>query len=412
MKKLLDIALGIMVALGGFVDIGDLVFNTGAGANFGYRLLWVIPVGVLGIMVFTEMCGRVATVTGEPVFSIVRQHFGPKLGWFTLGSSTLLNVLTCAAEIGGVALGLQLLTNLSYTLLIVTAFLALVLIVWLLPFQGIERLFGFMGLGLVTLLITALKFNPDWGSVGQGLIPHLAQSGDSQLNYFYYVVGIIAATFMPYEIYFYSSGAVEEKWKPKKDMIVNRANAIIGNVLGSLVLAGIIITAAQLFAPKQIMPEFLGTTVLGPLVILGKAGLVLAVLGIIFAIGGAAIETCFSGAYNLSQFLGWKWGKHKDPLKVPAFTITWLVIFVLATAIIITGIDPINLTEDVVVLSVLVMPLSYWPVFKKARDKAAMGEYTNKRLANTLGWIYLVVIVIVSVAAVPLQLITNKGQLL
>ena len=58
MNKVFGVALGILAAIGGFVDIGDLVFNVSAGAMFGYQLLWVIPVGVVGIIVFSEMCGR------------------------------------------------------------------------------------------------------------------------------------------------------------------------------------------------------------------------------------------------------------------------------------------------------------------------------------------------------------------
>ena len=51
MKFLLQIALGIIAAIGGFVDIGDLVFNSQAGATFGYSTLWAVPIGVVGIIV-------------------------------------------------------------------------------------------------------------------------------------------------------------------------------------------------------------------------------------------------------------------------------------------------------------------------------------------------------------------------
>ena len=63
MNKVFGIALGILAAVGGFVDIGDLVFNVSAGATFGYQLLWVLPIGVTGIIVYSEMCGRVAAVS-------------------------------------------------------------------------------------------------------------------------------------------------------------------------------------------------------------------------------------------------------------------------------------------------------------------------------------------------------------
>ena len=81
LSKVFQIALGVVAALGGFVDIGELVFNSQAGAEFGYQLLWTVPIGVVGIATYAEMCGRVATGTKRPVFDVVRQRlgFGPGL---------------------------------------------------------------------------------------------------------------------------------------------------------------------------------------------------------------------------------------------------------------------------------------------------------------------------------------------
>ena len=42
----------------------------------------------------------------------------------------------------------------------------------------------------------------------------------------------------------------------------------------------------------------------------------------LFAVGGAAIDTCLSGAYNVAQFFGWEWGKHAAR-RAPRFTLSW-----------------------------------------------------------------------------------------
>ena len=76
MKTVFSIALGIIAAIGGYVDIGDLVFNTTAGATFGYQLLWAVVLGVGGIIVYAEMCGRVAAVSKRAVFDVVRERLG------------------------------------------------------------------------------------------------------------------------------------------------------------------------------------------------------------------------------------------------------------------------------------------------------------------------------------------------
>ncbi len=46
MKKILTIALGILTAIGGFMDIGDLVTDALIGARFGLAMVWVTVVAV------------------------------------------------------------------------------------------------------------------------------------------------------------------------------------------------------------------------------------------------------------------------------------------------------------------------------------------------------------------------------
>ncbi|MGH2975406.1 MAG: divalent metal cation transporter, partial [Solirubrobacterales bacterium] len=176
MKSILKIALGIIAALGGFLDIGDLVFNTQAGALFRYDLLWAVALGTIGIGVYAEMCGRVAAVTGRPVFDVIRMRLGFGPGLLALIASTVVNLLTVAAELGGLAIILQLLFDAEFSLFVVLAAIGLVIVVALLPFGGIERLFGYCGLMMIVFVATAIHQSPDWGEVAQGFVPSLSSS--------------------------------------------------------------------------------------------------------------------------------------------------------------------------------------------------------------------------------------------
>lgn len=407
MKKLLTLALGILASLGGFVDIGDLVFAAQSGAKFGYSLIWALIVGLIGIMIYGEMAGRVSAVAKMTVFDIIRKTYHPKLGFFTLILSVIVNVMTCAAEIGGVALILQLLSGYSYEILIPIVVLAIIAIIWFVPFDGIERIFGYIAITLVIFLIAAIKSTPSLHEFTHGLTPHAL--GSETLNYIYFAIGLIAATIMPYEVYFYASGGIEEKWT-KKDISSNRINSFAGFGLGALVAIGVMVACANAFLPHGINPDFIGTPALAPLMEFGKIGLVIGLIGMMFAIGGSAFETAFSSAYNLCQYAGWKWGRKFPPRSAPHFTWSWIITFLVAGAIIMTGVDPIAMTEYAVIFSVVIMPLTYIPLFKVARDKKIMGEFANKRLANIAGWAYLGVIMIISVTAVPLMIITARGQ--
>jgi Mn2+/Fe2+ NRAMP family transporter len=407
-KNILAVALGIFSAIGGFVDIGDLVFNTQAGATFGFQLLWVVVVGVLGIIVYSEMCGRVSAVSERPVFDLVRERTGFGAGLATLVASEVVNLMTCAAEIGGVAICLQLLSGLPYRVLIPLAVLGLAVSSWVLPFRWIERVFGYLGLCLLVFAVAAIKLHPDWSQVAHGFIPG-SHSGGSLLVYLYYVVGLLGAAMTPYEVYFYSSGVVEDHWGPK-DLGLNKVTAMIGYGLGGFLSFALMIVSAVLFLPRGISPQFLGTPALAAQHAFGQVGLLLALVGILFAVGGAAIETSFAGAYNLAQFFGWNWGKKERPAGAPRFTLSWVAIFALALLVVMTGYDPVKLTEYSVIFSVVALPLTYLPILLVANDHSYMGAHVNGKLANFFGVFYFIVILVIAVAAIPLLLLTHGGQ--
>src|SRR3982751_602656 len=145
MDKALELFLGILTAVGGFVEIGELTFSLNAGVKFGYHLLFVIALGTVGIIVYCEMAGRVAAVAGQPVFNLIRERVGVSLGAVTLAAAIAVNLLTCAAEIGGIAFVWQLIAPMPYRAWVAAAVVFLVIAVWVLPFKWIERVFGLGG---------------------------------------------------------------------------------------------------------------------------------------------------------------------------------------------------------------------------------------------------------------------------
>jgi Mn2+/Fe2+ NRAMP family transporter len=403
-KTILNVALGVIAAIGGFVDIGDLVFNAQAGASVGYPALWAVPVGVLGIMVFAEMSGRIVAVAKKPNFVLVKERYGPRLSTFTLAASLLLTVLTLGAELGGLGFALNYFFDVSVQFFVLVALVAAAGAIYFLPFGGLERVFGYLGLALFVYFAASIKLDPDWGEVGRGFVPQ----AHGAAVYWYFVVGLIAAALMPYEIYFYSSGAVEEGWD-ESDMKVNRANAFLGFGIGGLLAVSILIASTQVLKPAGITPESLGTVALVAETPYGQLGLILAFVGILFAVGGATIDTAFSAAYNLAQHQGWKWGKRFRLLDEPRFTLSLAGFLLAGFAIAQSGVDPIELTEYAVIFSIPVLPLTYLPILLVGNDRTIMGVHTNGPIARSLGWAYFALICLLALAAPVLFIVTNGG---
>jgi Mn2+/Fe2+ NRAMP family transporter len=410
MKKLLAVTLGIMTALGGFVDLGQIVFTTQAGALFGYKLLWTIPLGAIGIILYMEMCGRVAVVAGEAVFAVVRTRLGRRLGLLTLIASNLLNLITCAAEIGGLAIVLHLLTGWSERILLIACCLTIAIVIYLFSFQWIERTFGLSGLLMIVFGVSAVAMHPDWRQLMAGLnpAPHVA-GRQAILLYAYFAVGIFSAMLMEYEVHFYSSGAIEEDWKVK-DLSENFMVAAFGSILGSLLTVALMALGAIIFLPQQVFPQLLSTAIMAGALPFASKALVIALLGCFACIGGASIETALSGAYNVCQFYNLEWGKNRPVRDVPIFTAAWVGMLVLSLLIALTGVRPLTLVNISIVFGMVVMPLTYYPILRTAADPNVMGKHVNNKVVSVLGAIYLVLISVAAAAAIPLMLLTRGGQ--
>jgi manganese transport protein len=407
----LELTLGIMTAVGGFVDISQLVFAAQAGSLFGFALISSFAFSTIGIVVFGEMSGRVAAVAKQPVFNLMRHRLGLKLGLFALFASVISTLITCAAEVGGMALILRYLTGAPYLLLAAVSVIALFASMWVLPFKWIERTYGLLGLLMIVFVVALVVLHPPWAKLGQGLItvvPH-GLGTKELLIYGYFVVAIFSAVMFPYEAYFYSSGAIEEEWGPK-DLLTNRLTSIVGMALGTLLSIAILANSALLFRPMNVGPQVPGTVAIEAALPFGHVGLVIALFGMLFAIAGAAIETCMSNAYSVAQFFGWEWGRKNKPPDAPRFTVAWITFLVLALLIVATRLDVMSLVQYSVLFSIIVLPLTYLPLMLLANDKSYMGKYANKWLAKSLGWFFFAVVTIAAIAALPLFLLTSGGQ--
>jgi manganese transport protein len=294
----------------------------------------------------------------------------------TLIASNLLNVITCAAEIGGLAILLHLLTGWPERILLVGSALALAAIIYLFSFQWIERTFGLSGLLMIVFAVSAVTLHPNWRQLAAGLNPVSEVSHKHAiLLYAYFAVGIFSAMLMEYEVHFYSSGAIEEDWKVK-DLGENFMVASLGSVLGSLLTVALLALGAILFLPQHIFPQLLSTAIMGGSFPYAGKALVLALLGAMACIGGAAIETALSGAYNLCQFYNLEWGKDRSASEAPVFTAGWSLMLAIALIIAVTGARPLMLVNVSIIFGMVVMPLTCeQPPTRRSWENTSMGGW-------------------------------------
>jgi manganese transport protein len=407
-KRLIEITLGILTAIGGFVDIGDLVANAETGARFRLGLAWVVVVGVIGIIVFAEMSGRVAAISGRAVFDLVRERLGARVALANLLASFFINFLTVTAEVAGVALALELATSVNYLLWIPIVGALVWLVIWRVKFETMERIFGLLGLALIVFGVAVWQLHPDWGGLfSEAANPHVPGS-ESLPTYWYFAIALFGAAMTPYEVFFFSSGAVEEHWT-RRDLNINRANVYVGFPLGGALSLLLMTSAALVLAPRGITVEHLSQVTLPVSVALGKIGLAVLLVGIFAATFGAALETGLSAGYSVAQFFGWQWGKYVRPAEASRFHLVVIVSLIGAVVFGLTTVDPVKVTEYSIVLAAAALPLTYFPILVIANDPQFMGDKTNSRFLNAVASVYLVLVLLVAAATIPLMVVTKGG---
>jgi len=408
MGRFLNVALGVLTAVGGFVDIGDLVTNAQVGARFGMSLAWATVLGVIGICLFAEMSGRIAAVSGRATFDLVRERLGPTMGLLNLLGSLGVSLLTYVAEIGGVALSVQLICGVSYLLLFPIFGVFVWLVLWRAKFSLIENVFGILGLALMVFVVSAFQLGPDWSHLGHEAITFAKPVQENWSTWCYYAVALFGAAMTPFEVFFFSSGGVEDGWSDK-DLPVMRSNVALGFPLGGMLSLSIAACAATVLMPLGVSVDSLDQVGIPVAAALGRVGLAIALLGFVAATFGAACETGLSVGYAVGQYFGWQWGKYVRAAVAARFHIVIALSTLVALGVLATTIDPVTVTEMSVVFSAVALPLTYFPILVVANDPDYMAEHVNGRLMNVLSSLFLVLVVVAAVAAIPLMIWTHLG---
>lgn len=406
-KQLLSITLGIVTATGGFLDAGTIATSGEAGAKFGLGLVWALLLATMAIILLVEMSGRLAAVSGKAYAETIRERFGFKFYLLPLTSEIIAEVLLLAAEIGGVAIAVSLVTGISWHVIFPLVALLVWGIAWRGSFSFIENAPALLGLVTLSFVAGVIALGGPQRSLWPALWhPDVKQS--EVADYLYLAAAILGATISPFLLFFYSSGAREEHWS-KDSLALNRITAIVGMAFGSLGALALVCLGAIVLQPRNLSVGTLGEIGLGMSQPFGVVGSVLFAVGLFATCLGAALEVLFALSYNIAQGFGWEWGKDKKPIVAARFNLTMTLVLIVATVIGVFGVDPLHLALFASTLIALFLPISLSPFLVIMNDQQYLHDHTNGWLANIFLIAVLVLAFVVALVSIPLVILSGGG---
>lgn len=373
-------------------DAGGLTTYSQAGAHFGMELMWVIiPTTVLLIMV-QEMVNRMGVVTGQGLSDMIRERFGVKFTFYLMLLVLVTNFGNVMAEFAGIASAGEIF-GLSPFITVP----ACALLVWLLVLKGtyksVEKVFLVACIFYFAYPITFFILKPDLTDVAHAMThPKIHFTGP----YLAMLIGIVGTTIAPW-MQFYQQASVAEKNISVADYVYSRLDTILGCVVVNIVAVCIIVVCALTLHRAHVRIEFAADAAKALIPFAGPSSGYLFAFGLWNASLFAASILPLSTSYTICEALGWESGVDKDFHTAPEFYVLYTAIIAMgAITILLPGISLVKVMFWSQVINGLLLPVLLVVILILANDRRTMGQYVNGRIYNTLCWLSVAALTLIS----------------
>ncbi|HEX6348382.1 MAG TPA: Nramp family divalent metal transporter [Candidatus Dormibacteraeota bacterium] len=388
-------------------DAGGIATYSQAGAQFGYKMLWLLLLITISLVVTNEMGARMGVITGKGLADLIRERFGVRGTTFAMALLMVANAFTTVAEFAGIAAAMELYGISKYISVPVMA-----VVIWLLVVRGsypvVEKVLLAIGLMYITYIVSGLLVHPSWGAVLRGStdVPHNVEVSNA---YFLLAIALIGTTVTPW-MQFYLQAAVAEKGIPNEQLGYSRTDVIVGAFVTDFIAYFIVIaTAATLYghlSQEQLANMQAGdyAKALGP--VAGNAAKLLFGAGLFGASVLAGSVVPLSTSYAVTEAFGWERGVGNKFSEAPAFfgIFTGLIVFG-AAVVLIPGVPLVSMILASQDVNGLILPVILLYMLVLLNDRRVMGRYVNGPLANAIGGATVLLLVVLTglllLSAVP-----------
>ncbi len=404
-------ALGLGIITGASDDDCSAIGTyASAGAKLGPAFLWAAPVTFPMMFAVVYLAAKLGQVSGRGLFHVMKDNYPRLLLWPTLIGVLVGNVIEAAANLGGMAAGINLFLPVPIPVIVVAeAAIILALQIWG-SYELIRNVFRWLALALLAYVGAGVLAKPDLGEVIWGtLIPTLRFDAE----FLSVMVAVIGTTLSAYLFTWQSNVEVEEEILQGRTRLKQRIGAtveelrhsrrdiVVGMLFSNLIMYFIILaTASTLHKAGQTDIEAAAQAAEALRPIAGDAAGILFAAGMV-GVGFLAVPIMTTGAaYDLCQSLGWKGSLHARPREAPLFYLCIAGFTLLGVGLNFLGFNPMK----ALVWSGIVQGFSTPPllllIMLMTNNRAIMGDKVNGTVINLLGWTTVALIFAASIGLV------------
>lgn len=368
-----------------------------AGATHGFATLWTSPLTLPLMAAVQFICAKIGMVSGMGLSGVLRRNYSK---WVLIPAITMLvvaNTVNAGTDIGAIAAAINIFLPVPITILIVPIAIGILsLQIWG-SYRLIAKVFRWLTLALFAYVASAFFARPDLGEVVKAtFIPAIRLDR----GYLMTIVAILGTTISPYLFFWQASAEVEEEVEMGRTKLAERQGATpgelryaafdvdIGMIVCNVVFYFVILAAASTLHSAGITHIESAADAAQALRPLAGDG-----AGLLFAIGlvgsGMLAVPILTGAsaYAVCEAFGWKSGLSTKPKEARQFYVVIIASTIIGLLINYIGINPMTALFWTAVLNGLLAPPLLLLIMIVSNSRKVMGEQTNSRVVNILGWI-------------------------
>jgi NRAMP (natural resistance-associated macrophage protein)-like metal ion transporter len=368
-----------------------------AGAAFGYTTLWLAVFSFPLMTAVQLMCARLGLVTGRGLAAVIRLRYPRWVLWGACGCLVIANVVNIAADLGGMAAAMELITGVSAFLWVPVFAGSIIVVLIYSSYRRLAQIFKWLTLVLFAYLAAAFLAQPNWGEVLRAtFIPHIEWSA----NYLATFIAILGTTISPYLFFWQASQEVEEEreqgrwtWHQRRGATAAELRAARDDVLAGMFFAGLVMyfiiltTAATLHqnGTREIETARQAAEALRPLA--GNSAYLLFTLGLVGTGMLGVPVLAGSAAYALAEALHWRGSLNDRPRASAKFYGVLTVAVLLGWLLNSLNLNAVRMLYFAAIVNGLLAPPLLWLIVLLTGDRSVMGNDVNPPFLRWLGWL-------------------------
>ncbi|HEX3426248.1 MAG TPA: Nramp family divalent metal transporter [Acidimicrobiales bacterium] len=376
------------------------------GATFGLTMLWAALLTLPLMSAVQEICDRTALASGESMGRLITLKFAARwrmLIAVLLAALIVANMLNIAADLVAIGEGMNLLHAGPVWIWALLAGMVVTALIVSGSFHLIARVFKVLCLALLAYVAVLVVVHVPWAHVAEHtVIPHVQLSKD----YFALLAGVLGTTISPYLFFWQSVHRLEEmrdepdggpdnveplaergSARSRLKERTSRLDVFTGMGFSNLVMFSIIVaTAVTLGAHGHHDIQDAAQAAQGLRPVAGRFAATVFALGFIGSGMLAVPVLAGAGSAGMAGLLGKPSGFSRSVREAPVFYLLVAAGTVGGMILSLVGVDPVHLLVFVAIVNGIAAAPFLVVVMVIAGDRTIMGDYTNGRLANLLGW--------------------------